>query len=78
MDHLRSLMRTVYEDPDKARAKALTAAREIRRDYAVDHVVQRLVTRVRATALKLRQFWRSMHRLFAGDHDLISIVAPRA
>jgi hypothetical protein len=34
--------------------------------------------RFRHTALKLRKFWRSMHRLSAGDHDLISIVAPRA
>lgn len=48
LDHLRSLMRTVYENPDQARAKSLVASREIHREYAADQTVRRLETLVQA------------------------------
>jgi glycosyltransferase involved in cell wall biosynthesis len=45
-DHLRSLMRHVYEHPEEAGAKGLAAAREVVANYTLEHAAQRVKARL--------------------------------
>jgi GT2 family glycosyltransferase len=45
-DHLRFLMRHVYEHPDEARAKAATAAELVRNGYTIEHAAERVKARL--------------------------------
>jgi GT2 family glycosyltransferase len=45
-DHLRSLMRHVYEHPDEARAKGLAAARRVASGYTLEHAAERIKARL--------------------------------
>ncbi len=45
-DHLRSLMRHVYEHPDEAAAKGLAAARAVVANYTLEHTAERVKARL--------------------------------
>jgi GT2 family glycosyltransferase len=46
IDHLRFLMREVYENPDRAREKGLAAAAEVASNYTVEHAADRVKKRI--------------------------------
>ena len=46
IDHLRSLLRHVYEHPEEARAKGLAAAGEVASRYTLEHAAERVKARL--------------------------------
>ena len=46
IDHLRFLMREVYENPDRAREKGLAAAAEVASNYTIEHAADRVKQRI--------------------------------
>lgn len=46
IDHLRFLMREVYENPERAREKGLAAAAEVASKYTIEHAADRVKRRI--------------------------------
>ena len=46
IDHLRFLMREVYENPERAREKGLAAAAEVASNYTMTHAADRVKQRI--------------------------------
>jgi GT2 family glycosyltransferase len=46
IDHLRFLMREVYENPERAREKGLAAAADVASNYTVEHAADRVKQRI--------------------------------
>ena len=46
VDHLRFLMREVYENPERAREKGLAAAAEVAANYTIEHAAERVKQRI--------------------------------
>jgi hypothetical protein len=51
-EHLRAMMRHVFESPDEARAKGLRAAEEVRGKWTWDHSAAKIIERLKAIETK--------------------------